>query len=84
MKIDRSFVSHLSGTTGTNFLDALIHLGKTLGLLTIAEGIEEGSQLKHLQHQGCDEGQGFLFSKPLPAEEIERLILRSSSLVGAR
>ena len=84
LKIDRSFVSHLSGTTGTNFLDALIHLGKTLGLLPIAEGIEEGSQLKHLQHQGCDEGQGFLFSKPLPAEEIERLILRSSSLVGAR
>ena len=58
--------------------------GKTLGLLTIAEGIEEGSQLNHLKHQGCDEGQGFLFSKPLPAEEVEQLILRSSSLVGAR
>jgi diguanylate cyclase (GGDEF)-like protein len=84
LKIDRSFVAHLATSTGTNFLDALIHLGKTLGLLTIAEGIEEGSQLKHLKHQGCDLGQGFLFSKPLPAEEIEKLISVSHPLAGAR
>jgi diguanylate cyclase (GGDEF)-like protein len=84
LKIDRSFVSHLSTSTGTNFLDALIHLGKTLGLVTIAEGIEENSQLRHLKHQGCDWGQGFLFSRPLPAEDIEKLILASARLVGAR
>jgi diguanylate cyclase (GGDEF)-like protein len=84
LKIDRSFVAHLATSTGTNFLDALIHLGKTLGLLTIAEGIEEGSQLRHLKNEGCDLGQGFLFSRPLPAEEVGKLIVRSRPKAGAR
>jgi EAL domain-containing protein (putative c-di-GMP-specific phosphodiesterase class I) len=84
LKIDRSFVAHLATSAGTNFLDALVGLGKTLGLLTIAEGIEEGSQLTHLKHQGCDLGQGFLFSKPLSPEEIGELIRSSRRLVGAR
>jgi diguanylate cyclase (GGDEF)-like protein len=84
LKIDRSFVAHLATSAGTNFLDALIQLGKTLGLLTIAEGIEEGSQLRHLRHQGCDLGQGFLFSRPLPPEEIGKLISGSGHMAGAR
>ncbi|MGA3214493.1 MAG: EAL domain-containing protein [Acidimicrobiales bacterium] len=74
LKIDRSFVAQLATSTGTNFLDALIQLGKSLGLLTIAEGIEETPQLRHLKQEGCDQGQGFLFSKPLPAGEIEQII----------
>ena len=79
LKIDRSFVSRLGTSTGNNFLDALVHLGKSLGLLTVAEGIEEMSQLKHLKHQGCDWGQGFLFAKPLPAEEIGEIIAGCSA-----
>jgi diguanylate cyclase (GGDEF)-like protein len=74
LKIDRSFVAQLATSTGTTFLDALIQLGKSLGLVTIAEGIEQVSQLSHLKAKGCDWGQGFLFSEPLPAEEVEQLI----------
>ena len=82
LKIDRSFVAHLATSAGSNFLDALVHLGKSLGLLTIAEGIEQMSQLKHLRHEGCDWGQGFLFSKPLPPEEIAQVITGAPYLVG--
>jgi EAL domain-containing protein (putative c-di-GMP-specific phosphodiesterase class I) len=68
---------------GSNFLDALIHLGKSLDLVTIAEGIEETSQLDHVKRQGCDWGQGFLFSKPLPPEDIRQIIRRSRYEVGS-
>ena len=77
LKIDRSFVSQLPTSADTNLLDALIQLGKSLGLVTIAEGIEEISQLQHIKHQGCDWGQGFLFAKPLPPGEIEQVIARA-------
>jgi diguanylate cyclase (GGDEF)-like protein len=82
LKIDRSFVSQLATSTDTNLLDALIQLGKSLGLVTIAEGIEEMSQLRHLKHQGCEWGQGFLFSKPLPPVEIDHVITHAHYLVG--
>jgi EAL domain-containing protein (putative c-di-GMP-specific phosphodiesterase class I) len=82
LKIDRSFISQLATSTDTNLLDALIQLGKSLGLVTVAEGIEEMSQLKHLKHQGCDWGQGFLFAKPLPPGEIEHVITHARYLVG--
>ncbi len=83
LKIDKSFVAHLGTSTGDNFLDALIHLGKSLGLTTIAEGIEQMSQLEHLKHEGCDRGQGYLFSKPVSADEIERIIMHARHLVRA-
>ncbi|MFZ2056508.1 MAG: EAL domain-containing protein [Acidimicrobiales bacterium] len=73
LKIDQSFVAHLDTSAGTSFLDALIQLGKSLGLLTIAEGIEQMSQLKHLKQEGCDWGQGYLFSKPLLPEKLEQI-----------
>ncbi len=82
VKIDRSFVAQLDTSTGSDFLDALIHLGKSLHLVTIAEGIEEISQLNHVKLQGCHLGQGFLFSKPVPAAEIERIITTARYLVG--
>ncbi len=66
----------------TSFLDTLIRVGKSLSLVTIAKGIEEVSQLKHVKHQGCEQGQGFLFCKPLPPEEIERIIKYGHYLVG--
>jgi diguanylate cyclase (GGDEF)-like protein len=83
LKIDRSFVAPLTTSMGSNFLDALIHLGKSLDLVTIAEGIEETSQLDHVKRQGCDWGQGFLFSKPLPPEDIRQIIRRSRYEVGS-
>jgi diguanylate cyclase (GGDEF)-like protein len=84
LKIDRSFVAQLATSTGTNFLDALIQLGKSLGLLTIAEGIEETPQLSHLKKEGCDQGQGFLFSKPLLAVELEHVFTRAGHSEGGR
>ena len=83
LKIDRSFVAQLGTATGDNFLNALIHLGKSLDLVTIAEGIEQTSQLDHLKHESCERGQGYLFSKPLPAEEIEQILRASPSTRAA-
>ena len=74
LKIDRSFVAQLATSTSRNLLDALIQLGKSLGLVTIVEGIEEMSQLEHVKHQGCDWGQGFWFSKPVSPEEIVQIL----------
>jgi len=51
-----------------------VQLGKTLGLDTLGEGIEEHSQLRELQAEKCDYGQGFLFAHPLEAQAIEQLL----------
>ena len=73
IKIDRSFIS---GTAASSEGEALIHtlvqLGKALKLETVAEGIEEYSQLTNLQEEQCDSGQGFLFARPLEPEDAER------------
>ena len=75
LKIDRSFIS---GSAASKESAALIHtlvqLGKTLGLQTLAEGIEEHDQLEQLQHEQCDLGQGFLFARPLEASAVERYL----------
>jgi EAL domain-containing protein (putative c-di-GMP-specific phosphodiesterase class I) len=86
LKIDKSFVDQLASAAGRNFLDALVHLGKSLGLVTVAEGIEQISQLKHLKAQGCDRGQGYLFSKPVlsPSLYCHRTSNRSSCARTAR
>ena len=75
LKIDRSFIS---GGAATKESDALIHtliqLGKALDLETVGEGIEETAQLRHLQCEQCDSGQGFLFARPMPPHAIERFL----------
>ena len=66
LKIDKTFVDDALGATeGAKFLRAILNLGQTLRLRTIAEGIEEDGQLETLRDAGCDVGQGYLFSKPL-------------------
>ena len=74
LKIDQSFVA---GITQSSVSKALIHtlieLAQTLGLRTVGEGIEEEAQLRHLQAEGCDAGQGFLLSRPVPAIAIPPL-----------
>ena len=73
IKIDRSFVSGLTGAAGSAALiHTLVQLGRTLGLQTLGEGIEQPVQLETLQREQCDLGQGFLFARPLTAEAIHK------------
>jgi diguanylate cyclase (GGDEF)-like protein len=75
LKIDRSFISGIAGSKGsTALIHTLVQLGKTLDIETLAEGIEEQSQLKTLQREHCDHGQGFLFSRPLDVDAIEAFL----------
>lgn len=75
LKIDRSFVYSV-GENGENseILQTIISLAKNLKMKVIAEGIETESQLRLLRNLGCDYGQGYLISKPLPKNEIETLL----------
>jgi EAL domain-containing protein (putative c-di-GMP-specific phosphodiesterase class I) len=75
LKIDRSFISAIASSSESQALiHTLVQLGKTLGLETLGEGIEQQSQLRYLQHEHCDSGQGFLFGRPLEADAIDRLL----------
>ena len=72
LKIDRSFVHELGLTPkSSDIVTAIIALGRSLGLRVVAEGVETLRQLEVLQRLGCRLMQGFLFSRPLPASEIE-------------
>ena len=72
LKIDQSFVRDLGNATGNDTLvDAIISMAHSLKLKTIAEGVETVEQLTYLRGQGCDEVQGYHFSKPLPAAELD-------------
>ena len=75
LKIDRSFVINLEAhRENYEILQTIVLLAKNLKLRTVAEGIETEKQLYMMQDLGCDLGQGFLFSKPLPKEEIENML----------
>ncbi len=76
LKIDRSFVSNQSEKSNDNeIVSTIIAMAKSLKLDVIAEGVENQQQLDCLQGYGCDQYQGYLFSKPLQATEIESLLL---------
>ncbi len=70
LKIDKSFVDKLETTANPAIIKTVITLGQSLGLTTIAEGVETEDQLKILHDLGCDEAQGYYFAKPLPVEEV--------------
>lgn len=75
IKIDQSFVHDLFGEKDPSpILHAIIGIAQGLGLNLIAEGIETECQMKALYELGCDEMQGYLFSRPVPAAEVEKLL----------
>ncbi len=76
LKIDKSFVEGVAAGPGANALaSAVIGLGNSLGLRTVAEGIETEAQYAALAALGCKFGQGFLFSRPLPPDEVMPFLL---------
>ncbi|HBY30895.1 MAG TPA: bifunctional diguanylate cyclase/phosphodiesterase [Bradyrhizobium sp.] len=80
LKIDKSFVRDATATHGSkSIVRAVISLGRSLGMTTIAEGIETVEQLDHMRAEGCNEAQGFLFSHPVPVTEIAAKILELRS-----
>jgi len=75
LKIDRSFVSSIErGNENSEIVKTILYLAKALKLNVVAEGIENIRQLNQLQLLGCEYGQGYLFSRPLPAGEVENLL----------
>jgi diguanylate cyclase (GGDEF)-like protein/PAS domain S-box-containing protein len=77
LKIDRGFVNEITTNDGdASIIRAVITLGNSLHIRVIAEGVETAEQLARLQDFGCPEGQGYLFSRGVPADEIEA-VLRS-------
>jgi diguanylate cyclase (GGDEF)-like protein len=80
IKIDQSFVSRLDkGGNGQVIVRAILGLAKGFGLTTTAEGVENAGQLAYLKANGCTEGQGYLFSRAVPADEIPALINRPAN-----
>ncbi len=76
IKIDRSFVSEL-GTSKDSLaiIRAVAGLGKSLGIVTTAEGVETDDQLDLLSREGCTQAQGYLISKPRPIAEVEHMLI---------
>ncbi|WP_298393013.1 EAL domain-containing protein [uncultured Azonexus sp.] len=75
LKLDRSFVEEIGqDVDGQVICDATIGLAHNLGLTLVAEGVETEAQLDYLRARGCDLVQGYLFSKPLPAEQVMEFI----------
>jgi diguanylate cyclase (GGDEF)-like protein len=75
LKIDRSFVAGVAGSTEDSALArAIITLGQTLGLEVVAEGVETAEQLAALRELGCQLGQGYYFARPLDPEAVDGLL----------
>jgi len=83
LKIDRSFIGDIDGSRqSVALLHTLVELGRTLGLSTVAEGIETCGQLEELRGERCAYGQGFIFARPMSADDVEPLLSRGAAEVG--
>ena len=75
LKIDRTFIASMtSSEQSSTLVHSLVQLGKSLGLDTVAEGIEEQQQLEQLRDEQCDTAQGFLYAKPLSPQDLEAFL----------
>ena len=81
LKIDKLFVDHVAeDPRRTAFAQAIIRMGKTLGLGLVAEGVENADQAERLQSLGCRFAQGFYFSRPVHADEIQKMLIAAHAI----
>jgi EAL domain-containing protein (putative c-di-GMP-specific phosphodiesterase class I) len=84
LKIDRAFVQDiLTDTCGGAIAQAIISLSRAMGLPVMAEGVESEEQREYLVALGCHTYQGYLFSRPVPVEEFEKLLDRQVDMAHA-
>ncbi|TAN70461.1 MAG: EAL domain-containing protein [Methylobacter sp.] len=77
IKVDRSFVSQIGQSGRCHVIEAIVSMSHSINCQVIAEGIETIEQLEHLKQLGCDLGQGFLCSRPIPAADLLALLQKS-------
>ena len=83
VKVDRSFVSGMAAdSTDREIVAAVVGMGRALKLCVVAEGIETAEQADVLRELGCDIGQGFLYAKPLSADDLELLVAPKAEAAG--
>lgn len=77
LKIDKSFVDNIEGDDSSRvIIDSIVGLVNKLGYETVAEGVETEGQFTYLKNIGCDMIQGFLLGKPMPEEEIDKMLIK--------
>jgi EAL domain-containing protein (putative c-di-GMP-specific phosphodiesterase class I) len=76
LKIDRSFVKSLPEESSLALVRAMLGIADSLGVIPLAEGVENTGQFELLRSLGCRMGQGYLFSPPVPAAEFRELVRR--------
>lgn len=84
LKIDRSFIMDLPGDAdAATIVTTITHMARSLNLKIVAEGVETVEQLAFLRELGCDQYQGYLYSKPVPADSITVLLEDERNISGA-
>ena len=82
IKIDKSFIDDIpTNPMASNIAHTIIELGHNLGYTVVAEGVEKESQLRFLLQSGCDLFQGYLFHKPMPPEDIEKMFFSANNKI---
>ena len=83
LKIDRAFIMNMAqNDEHMAIVSTIINLAKALHIEVVAEGVETEGQADLLRAMGCDQAQGYLFSRPVPVEEIGKLLRRRALIVG--
>jgi EAL domain-containing protein (putative c-di-GMP-specific phosphodiesterase class I) len=83
LKVDRSFVQRMqTGQQPLQIVQTILELARVMDMDVVAEGIETGEQLRLLKDMGCRYGQGYLFSRPLPAAQMEQILAQVPGSVG--
>lgn len=79
LKLDKTLIDHIGNKDGEIMLYHIIRMGQQIGLHITAEGVEKQEQLDFLQNMKCDDIQGFYFSRPVPMEQYEEMLVKSAN-----